>query len=223
MSDKAIKDECEAVEKILKEPIFIGLDEKAIKTRNSLIGFSTFALFYTLGNLSIVSTKGYSFFGLSLSGVTDEKVKLFLLLTVSYFLIHFVWSSWDTFWEWKLRITGTNASFITTATMDMDEVDNINHPRQCTLSGWWLKQKKRFEAIENNPKLSPEKALESTFKALNDELSNKKRLQCSLERFEKRFFSFQKSQHIRWFIFEFLFPLLLGSSAVICLLTKIFC
>lgn len=58
--------------------------------------------------------------------------------------IHYLWTTFDSFLEWRLRVTGTRLSFITTGMFASEHCDYPNDPRQSTLYSWWLSEAQRI-------------------------------------------------------------------------------
>lgn len=131
-----------AVEKALGEPVAPELNENAWKVRKNLVIISAVAMAAVLADLRI--DDGSSLLGLKLSGLSDAVLRTGLLCVLSYLSIHFLWAAFDSFLEWRLRITGTRLSFITTARFASEEGDYPNDPRQSTLYSWWLDHAKRI-------------------------------------------------------------------------------
>jgi uncharacterized protein YaaQ len=76
-------------------------------------------------------------FGFSLSGLTDRLVRSGLAIWIAYLLAHFAWMAWESFVEWRLRLTGTRVTAVTVGTFAAEEADYPSDPRQSTLANWW--------------------------------------------------------------------------------------
>ena len=147
VDEEAIK----AVEKVLKEPVAAQFSEQAWKIRNNLIVASTIALVMGLAQLQIHSDS--TILGLRFTGLSDIVVRATLAVVIIYLLFHFIWAAWDSFLEWRLRITGTRSAFQTGAFFAPKHVDYPVDPRQSTLYNWWTMQ---HAAIGNLGKLASE-------------------------------------------------------------------
>jgi hypothetical protein len=131
-------DSIRSVQKILGEPIACELSDRAWKTRTLLLSVEGIAAVIAFGHLRV--DPNATAFGLSLRGLTDHEVRLWLCLVIAYLLVHFIWSSWETFAEWRLRLTGTRVAFVTTGQFASEHCDYPNDPRQSTLANWWRGQ-----------------------------------------------------------------------------------
>lgn len=131
-----------AVEKVLGEPVAPELSENVWRVRKNLVIISAIAIAAVLADLRI--DDGSSLLGLKLSGLSDAVLRTGLLCVLAYLSIHFLWAAFDSFLEWRLRITGTRLSFITTARFASEDGDYPNDPRQSTLYTWWLNDAKRI-------------------------------------------------------------------------------
>lgn len=145
--------------------------------------------------------------------------------------------------EWRLRITGTRLEYITAAKMAGEEGDYPNNPRQSSLYNWGRDKtlpkgirrtidqvEKTVARVKVNSSVPPPNhlstelsTLASNIQALNSEVVkldksiNGLRLKVSLRRFDGWFQLFLRSQNLRWFIVEFLLPVLLGLYALFLL------
>jgi hypothetical protein len=96
---------------------------------------------YVLAELKINGDS--SILGLKFENLTDELCRSILLTTNIYLFIHFLWCAWDSFVEWRLRVTGTKLAYKTGFTISHDAEAAADHPddqRQSTLYSWWKKQ-----------------------------------------------------------------------------------
>jgi hypothetical protein len=94
-----------AVEKVLREPVTAHFDGQAWKIRTNLIVASSIALVMGLADLRVAGES--TFVGLRFEGLNDVVIRSTLAAVIVYLLAHFLWASWDSFLEWRLRITGT--------------------------------------------------------------------------------------------------------------------
>ena len=141
--DKDSNDEkLKAVEKVLGEPVFIELSDYVLKIRTNLIRVSVITIAVILANLHI--DQGSTVLGLKFTGLNDHVLRAGLLVITCYLGAHYLWTAVDTFLEWRLRITGTRLSFVTTGRIASEHADYPNDPRQSTLYYWWLSEAKRI-------------------------------------------------------------------------------
>ena len=140
-----------AVEKILKEPVAAQFSDQAWRIRTNLIIASTIGLVMGLADLRIHPDS--SILGLRFTGLSDTVIRVTLAGIIAYLLFHFLWVAWDGFLEWRLRITGTRATFQTGSLLAPDHADFPVDPRQSTLYNWWTHQ---HGSIGNLGKLADE-------------------------------------------------------------------
>jgi hypothetical protein len=138
-----------AVEKVLKEPIAAQFSDQAWKIRTNLIIASSIALVMGLAQLHI--TADSSFLGLKFSGLSDVVIRFTLAAVIVYLLFHFLWVGWDSFVEWRLRITGTRTLYQTGGVWGPDHADYPVDPRQSTLYNWWSMQQSQVAALVEIP------------------------------------------------------------------------
>lgn len=232
---------------ILKNPVFLEVSEPIRKMRSNLMIVSVVAIFSISMGLGVAATSSIS--GIQFTGLTDTKISTGLLLVTSYMLIHFVWSSWDGFQEWRVRCSGVALAF-----PDVHGLKDAD-PRQVSLMTWWTAQVNNlantqdsarrslelFEKTIETLDLNPDVAKEANRKAGHDMIANflaysssmmqlykmgvseanEKNLREQLGRFELIFKRFQVSQNWRWIIVEFLIPVVLGTVAIGVLLTDL--
>lgn len=127
-----------AVEKNLKEPVALQFSDQVWKIRANLIVASAIALVVGVANLQISPES--SFLGIRFSGLNDILIRTNLGAIVLYLLVHFLWTGWDSFLEWRLRVTGTRSAFQTGSMWSPEHVDHPVDPRQSTLYNWWTMQ-----------------------------------------------------------------------------------
>lgn len=230
------------VEFVLNHPVFLDVSEPIRKMRSHLMIASTAALFSVLMGFEVSPATSIS--GIQFTGLSQTKISICLLCITSYMLIHFVWSSWDGFQEWRIRCSGAGIAFDRSAV----GVD----PREVSLMTWWTAQvegigrqldsvnryRAQFEAV-NGPinadsGVVQDRAVLQTINHLSDyangmmqlykggvSVPNEKTLRDQLERFELVFKRFLVSQNRRWIFIEFLTPVLLGVAAIGLLLTDL--
>lgn len=135
----------DAAQEALGKPALCEFSDKTWRIRTLLLVASIASLMVVTANLHVEPSS--SIFGLRFTGLTDHIVHTWLFLIVAYLLIHFLWSSFDNFIEWRLRLTGTKVAFITGAKFTSEHGDYPNDPRQSTLYNWWLREAKKINNI----------------------------------------------------------------------------
>lgn len=142
MTEDAEDKKLKAVEEALGKPVAPELSENGWKIRTNLIVTSVIAIAVVLADLHIDS--GSSVLGLKFSGFSDAVLRTGLLLILAYLSIHYLWTTFDNFLEWRLRVTGTRLSFVTTGKFASEHGDYPSDPRQSTLYSWWISKAKRI-------------------------------------------------------------------------------
>lgn len=139
------EEKIKAVEKVLGEPAFMEFSANVWKVRTSLMIASVISLTMVLADLHIAPDS--TVIGLKFNGLNDSVIATVLFTITAYFLMHFIWSAADNFFEWRLRVTGTKVSFITGATFGSGEKDYPSDPRQSTLYYWWKDQARKIGSM----------------------------------------------------------------------------
>jgi len=124
--------------KALGEPVGFDLSDAAAKIKRNLMLVSLVIIVLVLGELK--TSDKLSIFGVSLEGVTPEKLMLGLGFVLLYSAIHFSWYCFDALGEWYMRVTGTRLAYITGARYGDKACDYPNDPKQSTLYTWWLQE-----------------------------------------------------------------------------------
>lgn len=150
MSDLDDEKKVAAVQKVLGEPVFCELSQSAWKIRTNLIVTSVISISIVFAGLHIDSES--TFLGLKFKGLNDIIITRALFWITLYLLIHFLWSAWDNFVEWRLRITGTKVAFITAGVYVSEHGDYPSDPRQSTLYHWWKSQAQKIDELVNRVK-----------------------------------------------------------------------
>ncbi len=138
----------QAMQKVLGEPVAAGLSDRAWKVRTQLMAVSVVAI--TLVAFGLHVDRQATVFGFSLSGLTDALVRRGLGIWIAYLVVHFVWMGWESFAEWRLRLTGTRVAAVTVGTFAAEGGDYPGDPRQSTLANWWRQEATK---IGNFPEL----------------------------------------------------------------------
>ena len=213
--------------KWLAEPFMTMFDDNTFRIRRNLLAISVIAFVYKCAATGIDPTS--SFLGVKLLELKSGSVDIIFALGVFYFLLHFLWSGWDKFQEWKLRLTGmkvakpSHGAYIS----DADEA-GADIQEQATLHAWWASnvrqidelkiltvQKDKVITIDNTSDLA---ATINIIRSNQDKLIERSvHIEAALQRYEKGFNHLQSSQKYRWVLLEFVFPVLLSFSALILL------
>jgi hypothetical protein len=136
----------EKVEKVLGEPFAMDFSDNVRKIRNNLIITSIIAIALLLGGIRIAPDS--TFLGLKFTGLNNNLILQTLFYLNAYILIHFLWSSFDHFQEWWLRLTGTRVAHVTTARFAAEGADYPNDPRQSTLYNWWNDEARKISSLQ---------------------------------------------------------------------------
>ena len=242
-----------AVAKVLGEPFMLEFTEPVRKMRTHLMIGSAVGLAFVFMGLKV--SQSNTVLGLQFEGLTEKKMLLGLVLFNAYLLIHFLWSSADSFLEWRVRLTGARVTHQTGTMWSHESADYPADPRQSTLHNWWLASAKgmvnvpttlakidtdvtkamELVSLQLAPNQEPQwvniqtlnqgiiqqlnavnSTLHQTSKVLGDV-----RIPVSLERFDRTFYLFQKSQTFRWILIEWLTPTVLGTLAISLLIQRL--
>jgi len=137
----------EALNKALGNPIAFESSENATKIKRNLIIISVVVIFLILGE--ITASDKVSLFGVSLEGVTPEKLMTGLGVFLIYNQLHYAWFCYDLFGEWAVRITGTRAAYTTVGVFGSEGLDYSSDPKQSTLYNWWKHERVRMNTLRN--------------------------------------------------------------------------
>ena len=127
-----------AVQKVLGEPVWGGLSDRAVKARKGLltIGLIDIAIYW----VGLRIDPQITILGAKVSGWNESLLLPALFLVTGYFFCLFCWLCFDSISEWLIRITGTRVAFITTARGANSYSDYPNDPRQSSLYCWWSEE-----------------------------------------------------------------------------------
>jgi len=129
------------------EPIGFDISDPALKVKNLLLGVSIVLLCMVVGGISVGKT--VSFLGISLEGITANKMVLGLLIAVGWVTIHYAWYSIEAFREWRIRLTGIRVAYSTGGGMfGSEDADAPTTPKQSTLYNWWKERRGSVVSIE---------------------------------------------------------------------------
>ncbi len=130
----------ESVEKVLGSPVSAELSEQALKIRRNLLVVGSISIFIALSGAKLDPDS--TVLGFKFTGVSEHAVSLGLTVATTYFLLHFLWYSFDCMLEWRLRVTGTRLAFVTGMMWHNESADYPSDPRQSTLYSWWMQRTK---------------------------------------------------------------------------------
>jgi hypothetical protein len=216
----------EAFQKVLGEPMATGLSDRAWKVRTQLMAVSVVAI--GLVNLGLHVNRDATVFGFSLSGLTDAPLRQALGIWIAYLIVHFVWMAWESFAEWRLRLTGTRVASVTAGTFAAEGGDYPSDPRQSTLGNWWRQEAAKIgnltELIDRLERTLAEKEPLNQITLAASQLRQaiqqtaypftSLRIPASLDRFERAYVHFLKVQNVRWLLLDVLLPLVVALIAL---------
>lgn len=131
-----------ALAKRLGEPFPAEFSENAFKVRRNLLAVSMVALAITIWQIPVEEYSGFKATKLEPSAIRE-----ILMWILGYHLAHFGWYAWDSFQEWRLRLTGSHVTHVTTGKFSAEGIDYPDDPRQSTLYNWWLQEARRMGTI----------------------------------------------------------------------------
>lgn len=215
---------------MLQKPNIEPIDNNTQRIRRNLLFASSVGIILTIGSANFSGKNGFS--GFKFEDLNILHVYLFLIAALVYFLCHFLWASSDHLKENRNRLTGIKipenaiASYAASSTFE----PCTNEERQTTLFSWWKgqrKQSERFQYIiksveENIEKSQYEPAINSIKKQIEEMSSKAEYIEFALIRFEGGFWKHQRSQIIRWFLFDIGIPCLLASTSIVLLSIKVY-
>ena len=219
-----VEEQIKAVDKLLKEPVFLGHDTNTKLVSAHLFFVSILAIIYF--HLDLKLNTESSFLGLKFNGLQDLNVSYIFLILIVYLSFHFIWLSWNAFAEWRLRVTGTRVTFITGASFRSEFEDKPDNPRQSTLHNYYATSMKKYiprmetliDQIDNSD--NKDNRISEIQSLIKEIQKSNLRVEASVRRFDKWTMSFHKSQNYEWLLIEFLLPLILASVAIISIWTS---
>lgn len=212
-------------DKVLITPNIESLDTNTQRIRRNLIATSIVAYIYAVSS-SGIDTNGSSFGGIKFSNLDTSYIQLLLVISLTYFLLHFIWAAIDHLKENRLRLTGIVIPMVTNGAVfggTHDLHPNTDQERQSSIFSWWWKERNKTDgfkqALEEIEKNIDKQSHETALKSINQNLEAIKHkasyIEESLSRFEKGFWHYQRSQLLRWLILDFSIPVALGLSAIV--------
>lgn len=137
--------EIKKAQKALGEPLMPEFTDYMRRARTLLIVVSLISIGVVIGGLVIDPSS--SVLGVKFQGLSDDLVRMGLLLANAYLLIHFVWGAFDSWLEWGARLTGTRVAFVTTGKFASEHCDYPSDPRQSTLYNWWKDNASKISSL----------------------------------------------------------------------------
>lgn len=214
----------ENIKKNLENPVFTDLDALLDKSRVKLISFSLLGFFIFHYDIDI--EKGLSFLGITIKNITINDISIMLVIVLVYMLINFIWMSWNQLMEWRIRKTGVSKELTNNLkSMGSLEYESPNDVKQASLYYYWIGKEKKIEELEKklqNIEFDVENCqqLNKNLEELKKLLSNS-RIKASLEKFDETFWNKIKSENLRWFVFDFILPVIVCFLSTFLLLIKI--
>ena len=219
------------IDKLFIKPNIEPLDQNSQRIRRNLFVFSIVGLFITKGaaNLDLSNS---SFLGVKFHDLNITYVHTYLLVSILYFTVHFIWSTLDSFKENMMRLTGVAIPMVTqsmTWGSRYNQAPNTDDKRQTSIYSWYAMHYKSFVAQENliNEKLKSvtDEASKKIFEELNNEIklfkSRHDYIDAALQRYERGFWKYQISQTLRWLFLDYVIPLALGCVSIYFLTSKV--
>lgn len=217
------------VDDIFIKPKIDPLDINAQRIRRNILVTSIISFFLTYGS-SGIDTENSSFVGVKFDELNIDYIKALLILMLVYLIAHFLWYVSDDIKANALKLTGIaikkknlgSALFPSDGMLDpvADETE------QSTLYSWWVgRQRYAKEYKECLEQLlddgSPINNHEKHAKVIETMLIEEEHISKALQRFDRKFWSYQKSQLLRWIIADVGMPTCVGISSIIILIRSL--
>ena len=254
------EDAIKAVEKVLGTPFGLEYQEHALKTRRNLVIAGAVAVIFYLAGLKIESPSSTThptiplIFGLAVSGLSQKVFLSALLCALGYLICHFMWTSIEALYEFRLRSTGTTLAHKTGMMWTSVNADYPDDPRQSTLYTWWLQRRddlpsadaisqtksdlqqlsSKADALTNSAGTQEHQELISSVRraeaaltkveqalVVQQAIQSDPRIPTALKRFDQAFQNHAISQNLRWFIFDFGIPVVLGATGFAMITIKL--
>lgn len=135
-----------AMAKYLGEPFMSEFTESVRKMRTHLLIGAVIAIAAVFMDLTI--NPDSPVFGVQFKGLSERKILIGLFLINLYLLVHFFWSSLDSYREWEIRLTGYENADVLDVPFYNDQTDFAKDPRQSTLYNWWLKSARQIQPLD---------------------------------------------------------------------------
>ncbi|WP_445365554.1 hypothetical protein ACJJJB_01370 [Microbulbifer sp. ANSA001] len=142
-----MSDNGESISKVFREPVLVELQDSVKKVRSNVVLVSFISLIMTFGGVKIDPES--TFFGLKFTGLSNDHIYNGLLIIIIYFLFNFLWSMYEAFQEWEVRVTGIKMAYGSKGTsQDAYEENYPSDPRNASLYHWWSTQAEKIGSIE---------------------------------------------------------------------------
>lgn len=219
------------LKRIMEHPVFLMHDNSAKIIRAQLFFLSISTILLVVSGIAIGERS--SILGISVEGLTLKHVLWVLVCLILYQMLHFLWASWESFCEWRLRQSALDAGGWGGGGIKILEENEALKVRQTTLYSYMTyvldsDLKGLHEKINHLAENGSEKELKDIESAINriSDAFHSPRIDDSMWRFDNWFKMFCKSQNWRWLLLEMLLPLVLGFVAIIlsiCSGLELFC
>lgn len=214
----------ERANKYFLEPNIEPLDENTQRIRRNLLAASIIVFFIACGSSGIDPES--TFLGIKFKNADLTAISVLVLFSVSYFLFHFCWSIQDHFTANKLRLTGLQVAKAGTNWGPPVQYDTeVEKNSQSTIYGWFSSQVKEQKMSKLHLTDTGEEGDQSAEKLSENLEQIEEKLfivRIALNRLEKGFWAYQKSQLLRWYILDVGIPVFLGSISIGMMLAKIY-
>lgn len=217
----------EELKRLMDHPVLLAHDSTAKIVRAQLFFIAVSTLL--LSSTSITIGEGSSILGIQLEGLTSKHIFTVASLLLAYQILHFLWASFESVYEWRARLTALDTGGWGGGGIRIADEDQKIKIRQTTLYAFFtsvlnsdlLNARELLEKIETPENSATIKDLAKPLERIADVLCNP-RVEESLWRFDNWFKMFCKMQNYRWLILDFSIPIILGVSALICAINEIF-
>jgi len=203
---------------IYLKPNIESFDLNTLRARRNMI-ISSLIIIFCFWVSDGINFEDFALSGFKAESTSEEKAIYILICTHSFLLFHFIWLAIDHYRTNKIRLSGPKPYPSKPPTMDSDMIPHAadTDPMQTSFYSWWSKQSgimirtsRILETLENKEP-SNKKTIDS-IKSDTSEILKRIEEYCDMvERFDKSFWIHQRSQLLRYWLFEFGAPLILGS------------
>lgn len=206
------------LKRLMEHPVFLMHDSSAKIIRAQLFFLSVSAILLVASGITI--GEGSSILGISVDGLTQKHVLWTLASLIFYQILHFLWASWESFCEWRLRQSALDTGGWGGGGIKILEENEALKVRQTTLYAYMTDVlghdlNKLRNIISKNSDLDDNETREAKAILKNIcESIESPRVDDAMWRFDNWFRMFCKSQNWRWLLLEMLLPLLLGIAAI---------
>lgn len=186
----------------MTHPVFVMHDANAKVIRAQLFFLSIALIFMSTSNVTL--SEDSSILGIGIKGLELDHLIALIASVVLYQLVHFVWVSWESLVEWRLRLTALGTGSWGGNGLKVSYEDEALKVRQTTLYAYII------DVLDS--KLNQSEA--EKFSSEIAETLNADHVQKALLRFDSSFKMFCRIQNIRWIVIEFGVPLALGLTGL---------